>query len=30
MSNLGQKNPNLSVESTDGQKEGELEDIKVK
>jgi hypothetical protein len=30
MSSLGQRNPNLSVESTNGQKEGELEDIKVK
>jgi len=30
MSSLGQRNLNLSVESTDGQEEGESKDIKVK
>jgi hypothetical protein len=30
MSNLSQRNPNLNAENTNGQKEGELEDIKVK
>jgi hypothetical protein len=30
MNNSGQRNPNLNVESTNGQKKGELEDIKLK
>jgi hypothetical protein len=30
MCTSSQRNPNLNVESIDGQEEGELEDIKVK
>jgi hypothetical protein len=30
MSNSGQRNPKLNVESTNGKKKGELQDIKLK